>query len=251
MDTGSNSIINNDIIHPVLNAFSVVDAISPIDGRYKKYTYDLSKYFSEKALIKYRVKIEVEYFIQFVNSVYGMFNYEIRQRLLNITDKDVIQIKEIEKTTNHDVKSVEYFIKDVINKEFPQINKVSSFVHIGLTSQDINNPALTLMLKDSISEVILPHVKSVYDKLFLLALRWDDITMLSFTHGQPATPTTFGKEINVFAYRLKNAMNKKERYTTKFGGAVGNFMAHKVSFPNKDWEQLQYGTFTACELCYN
>ncbi|MBR3526291.1 MAG: adenylosuccinate lyase [Bacteroidales bacterium] len=221
-------------------------AISPIDGRYYLQTESLGRYFSEFALIRYRVRVEIEYFIALCNLPLPQlegFNKALFDDLRDIygsfTIEDALQVKEIEKTTNHDVKAVEYFIKDRfdrlgINKRF------SEFVHFGLTSQDINNTSVPLSMREGISEVYMPVLDDVINTLEGLAQEWKDVPMLAHTHGQPASPTRLGKEIEVFVARL--SMQRKDlldaRYPAKFGGATGNLNAHHVAYPDKDWNQF-------------
>ena len=221
-------------------------AISPIDGRYYLQTESLGRYFSEFALIRYRVRVEIEYFIALCNLPLPQlegFNKALFDDLRDIygsfTIEDALQVKEIEKTTNHDVKAVEYFIKDRfdrlgINKRF------SEFVHFGLTSQDINNTSVPLSMREGISETYMPVLDDVINTLEGLAQEWKDVPMLAHTHGQPASPTRLGKEIEVFVARL--SMQRKDlldaRYPAKFGGATGNLNAHHVAYPDKDWNQF-------------
>ena len=221
-------------------------AISPIDGRYYLQTESLGRFFSEFALIRYRVRVEIEYFIALCNLPLPQlegFNKALFDDLRDIygsfTIEDALQVKEIEKTTNHDVKAVEYFIKDRfdrlgINKRF------SEFVHFGLTSQDINNTSVPLSMKEGISEAYMPVLDDVINTLEGLAQEWKDVPMLAHTHGQPASPTRLGKEIEVFVARL--SMQRKDlldaRYPAKFGGATGNLNAHHVAYPDKDWNQF-------------
>ena len=221
-------------------------AISPIDGRYYLQTEALGKYFSEFALIRYRVRVEIEYFIalcelplpQLKDFDKARFD-DLREIYGSFTIEDALQVKEIEKTTNHDVKAVEYFIKDRfdrlgINKRF------SEFVHFGLTSQDINNTSVPLSMKEGIAEAYMPALDEVIDTLEGLAQEWKDVPMLAHTHGQPASPTRLGKEIEVFVTRL--SLQRKDlldaRYPAKFGGATGNLNAHHVAYPDKDWNRF-------------
>jgi adenylosuccinate lyase len=223
-----------------LNSLS---AISPIDGRYRNTTASLAAYFSEYALIKYRVFIEIEYFIalcehpvdqlrSFDNSITG----KLRDIYKKFSEQDAADIKEIEKTTNHDVKAVEYFIK----KKFDDLGleAYKEFIHFGLTSQDINNTAIPYSFKLAINKVYLPVLSEMIDLLKKYATEWDNIPMLAHTHGQPASPTRLGKEINVFVERLENQLQllKAIPYSAKFGGATGNFNAHHVAYPGTDWK---------------
>ena len=219
-----------------------LNAISPIDGRYQKTTYPLSNYFSEAALIKYRVRVEVEYFIALcglelpeLSEVKNDIFPKLRSVYLQFSEDDALEIKRIEKTTNHDVKAVEYFIKD----KFASfgLNKSLEFIHFGLTSQDINNTAIPLLLKESLSNIYFPYLSEVIKTLNQFSQDWKNIPLLARTHGQPASPTTLGKEIYVFVERLKIQFEQAKAvpYSAKFGGATGNFNAHFVSFPKVDW----------------
>ena len=220
-------------------------AIGPVDGRYARHTAPLSNYFSEAALIRYRVRVEVEYFIalcearlpQLLAIDPALFS-ELRGIYINFSDDDAQTIKEIEKTTNHDVKAVEYFIKrkfDVLG-----IGGEQEFVHFGLTSQDINNTAIPLMMREATREVMLPVLDAVIAQLDKLATDWAAIPLLARTHGQPASPTTLGKEMRVFTERLNEQRRQliSVPYSAKFGGATGNFNAHKVAYPNTDWPRF-------------
>ena len=221
---------------------SILHAISPIDGRYSKRVSDLSAYFSEFALIRYRVMVEIYYFIALHElSLKELKNLNVnnisklREIYINFTLKDAKSIKKIEKKTNHDVKAVEYFLK----KKFIQkgLKEYMEFVHFGLTSQDINNTAVPLMLKEASENVFFPLIKEVKKKITELAVKWKDIPMLAFTHGQPATPTILGKELRVFSYRIDQQLNilKNIPFSAKFGGTVGNFNAHYAAYPNIRW----------------
>jgi adenylosuccinate lyase len=222
-----------------LNSLS---AISPIDGRYRRQVEDLAAYFSEFGLIKYRVRIEIEYFIElcelplpqladFPKNLYT----GLRNIYLNFSEENALEIKEIEKTTNHDVKAVEYFIK----KRFENfgIEKYSEFIHFGLTSQDINNTAIPLSLKEAHDTIFLPNLMAVVEQIQELAEAWKAIPMLAKTHGQPASPTRLGKEMKVFVERLVNQIGLLAAipYSAKFGGATGNFNAHFVAYPETNW----------------
>ena len=222
-----------------LNALS---AISPIDGRYSKKTESLKQYFSEAALIKYRVLVEVEYFISLCNfplpqlQNFPTKKYELLRNLYaNFTNEDAQKIKDIEGVTNHDVKAVEYFIKEKFDKLGLQDFK--EFIHFGLTSQDINNTAVPLSIKNAMEENYLPQIKKIVAKLKTRAKRWKDMAMLARTHGQAASPTRLGKEIMVFVERIENqlALLNNIPFSAKFGGATGNFNAHHVSYPEIDW----------------
>ena len=222
-----------------------LNAISPIDGRYRSKTISLSPYFSEEALIKYRVLVEVEYFIalreadvpqlaKIDKSIYD----SLRAIYKNFSTEDALWIKETEKTTNHDVKAVEYFIKSKFDGLGLQDYK--EFIHFGLTSQDINNTAIPLLTKEAFENVYLPSLVSVIAKLKELAMEWQDVPMLARTHGQPASPTRLGKEILVFVERLEEQMRLlfNVPFAAKFGGATGNYNAHKVAYPNTDWRKF-------------
>ncbi|MCW1148849.1 adenylosuccinate lyase [Flavobacterium lacisediminis] len=222
-----------------------LNAISPIDGRYRSKTISLSPYFSEEALIKYRVLVEVEYFIalreadlpQLANIDKSIYD-SLRAIYKNFSTEDALWIKETEKTTNHDVKAVEYFIKSKFDGLGLQDYK--EFIHFGLTSQDINNTAIPLSTKEAFENVYLPGLVSVIAKLKELAMEWKDIPMLARTHGQPASPTRLGKEILVFVERLEEQMRLlfNVPFAAKFGGATGNYNAHKVAYPNTDWRKF-------------
>lgn len=224
---------------------SELNAISPIDGRYRSKTQSLSPYFSEQALIKYRVLVEIEYFIALcelplpqltgVNkNLYGA----LREIYTNFTAEDALQIKEIEKTTNHDVKAVEYFIKAAFDKLGLEAYK--EFIHFGLTSQDINNTAIPLSTKEAFQDVYMPLFINVINKLKELSVEWADVPMLARTHGQPASPTRLGKEILVFVERLEEQLRLLNNipFAAKFGGATGNFNAHFVAYPKNDWRKF-------------
>lgn len=224
------------ILHPL-------NAISPIDGRYRKATHSLATYFSESALIKYRVWVEIEYYIAL--STQGLKGFdklskEQENRLREIyecfnEEKDAARIKEIEQTTNHDVKAVEYFLKEKL--EALGMTTALEYIHFGLTSQDINNTAIPLSLKHAVEKIMLPELHALIERLKKLAADWKDISLLAHTHGQPASPTRLGKEIEVFIERLETQCNalKHIPYAAKFGGATGNLNAHKAAFPAIDW----------------
>lgn len=217
-------------------------AISPIDGRYRDKVENLANYFSESALIRYRVMVEIEYFIalcevplpQLKGFDTGLFP-QLREIYLNFTVEDAQKIKDTEKITNHDVKAVEYFIKD----KFDALNlhAYKEFIHFGLTSQDINNTAIPCSFRDAVHDVYYPVVGELIAKLDELSEEWKEVPMLAKTHGQPASPTRLGKEIKVFTYRLSRQLEllKKVAISGKFGGATGNFNAHHVAFPETDW----------------
>lgn len=217
-------------------------AVSPIDGRYQSKCSELSDYFSEEALMKYRVLVEIEYFIalcelplpQLKNFDQGLFD-NLREIYRHFNSDDALRIKEIESTTNHDVKAVEYFIKEKMDEL--NIGDSKEFIHFGLTSQDINNTAVPRSLKDAVNEVYLPKIEKIITMLNALAADWKNISMLAKTHGQPASPTKLGKEFKVFAERLEVQIKqlKQVPYSSKFGGATGNFNAHHVAYPDIDW----------------
>ena len=222
-----------------------LNAISPIDGRYRSKTVSLAPFFSEEALIKYRVLVEIEYFIalreanlsQLAAIDKSVYN-SLRAIYENFSTEDALWIKETEKTTNHDVKAVEYFIKSKFDGLGLQAYK--EFIHFGLTSQDINNTAIPLSTKEAFEKVYLPSLVSVIAKLKELAMEWADIPMLARTHGQPASPTRLGKEILVFVERLEEQMRLLFTipFAAKFGGATGNYNAHKVAYPTTDWRKF-------------
>lgn len=216
-------------------------AVSPIDGRYAGKTAPLREYFSEFALIRNRVRVEIEYFISLtrfgLSQLEGMENAEdLRKTYTCFTIEDAGRIKEIEKTTNHDVKAVEYFIKEKFREA--GLEKYSEFVHFGLTSQDINNTATPLSVKEALHDIIYPKMDEIINELQSRADEWKDIPMLARTHGQPASPTRLGKEIEVFVARLREQKSQLESIPVpaKFGGATGNMNAHKVAFPDRDWK---------------
>jgi adenylosuccinate lyase len=221
------------------------NAISPVDGRYRKQTENLSYYFSEAAYINYRVFVEIEYFIalcelplpQLKDFDKGLYE-ELRAISRNFTFLDAEEVKQIEKITNHDVKAVEYYLKKRFEKL--KIKQYKEFVHFGLTSQDINNTAVPYATRLALHEVLLPQIIEVEDLLIKRAKEWKDIPMLARTHGQPASPTRLGKEIYVFAERIKNQLNllKTIPFGAKFGGATGNFNAHNAAYPEIDWAEF-------------
>jgi adenylosuccinate lyase len=222
-----------------------LSAISPIDGRYRNTTSKLADYFSEYALIKYRVFVEIEYFIALCEYPLPQlqdFDKNVSEKLRaiyqNFTESDAECIKDIEKTTNHDVKAVEYFIK----KEFDKLGleKYKEFIHFGLTSQDINNTTIPYTFKLAVNETYLPAINELIDLLKKYAADWDKLPMLAHTHGQPASPTRLGKEIQVFVERLENQLNllKQVPYSAKFGGATGNYNAHHIAYPSIDWKKF-------------
>ena len=222
-----------------------LNAISPIDGRYRSKTVTLSPFFSEEALIKYRVLIEVEYFIALceadlpqLSGVNKSVFDELRKIYTTFSTEDALWIKETEKTTNHDVKAVEYFIKEKF--ETLGLSQFKEFIHFGLTSQDINNTAIPLSTKEAFEKVYLPSLIAVIAKLKELAMEWKDIPMLARTHGQPASPSRLGKEILVFVERLEEQMRLlfNVPFAAKFGGATGNYNAHHVAYPKTDWKKF-------------
>jgi adenylosuccinate lyase len=224
---------------------SNITAISPIDGRYYSKTEELTYYFSEAALMQYRVLVEVEYFIALVKlplpQLSGLKDADFESlRLIyeDFSENDALAIKELEKGTNHDVKAVEYFIKD----KFDDLGfeKYKEFIHFGLTSQDINNTSFPLMIKNATQEVYKPLLSELLELLGSLSTTWKNIPMLARTHGQPASPTSLGKEIMVFIERLEEQLDQMSRLSidAKFGGATGNFNAHKAAYPNIDWKKF-------------
>ncbi len=226
-------------------SLTTLNAISPIDGRYRKATKSLADFFSEEALIKYRVLVEVEYFIALCESDLPQLkgvnknSFEaLRNIYVNFTTEDALVIKETEKTTNHDVKAVEYFIKDKF--ETLGLSDYKEFVHFGLTSQDINNTAIPLSTKEAFEKVYMPSLIALIARLKDLSMEWAAIPMLARTHGQPASPTRLGKEILVFVERLEEQMRLLFNipFAAKFGGATGNFNAHHVAYPKVDWKEF-------------
>jgi len=223
-------------------SLSPLIAVSPIDGRYHNNTKELSNYFSEFALIKYRVLVEVEYFIALCESGIpqlahfdGSLNERLRQIYQNFSLENATWIKDTEKVTNHDVKAVEYFLKN----EFEKLGLHDSleFIHFGLTSQDINNTAIPYSWKEALNQIYLPNVQELLSELTSLAEQWQDVPMLARTHGQPASPTRLGKEIKVFIERIEKQLELLQQipFSAKFGGATGNFNAHHVAYPETDW----------------
>ncbi len=228
-------------------------AVSPIDGRYHTKTQELSQYFSEWALIRYRIQVEIEYFIalcelpikqldRFSQSEYQ----QMRQIYKTFTPNDAKRVKEIEKTTNHDVKAVEYYIKEQFDKF--SFSAYKEFIHFGLTSQDVNNTATPLSLKEGINSSYLPHLHDLVLTLKALGNEWQEVPMLAKTHGQPASPTRLGKELFVFVERLESQITALENlsYPAKFGGATGNFNAHAVAYPDIDW--VEFGNHLVNEV---
>jgi len=222
-----------------------LNAISPIDGRYRNKIAALSSFFSEEALIKYRVKIEIEYFISLceiplpqLKSFDTSLFHELRNIYVNFSSNDAQKIKDIENVTNHDVKAVEYFIKEKF--DILKLEKFKEFIHFGLTSQDINNTAVPLSIKGAFENVFIPELNALIEKLEELSKAWKEIPMLAKTHGQPASPTRLGKEFYVFVERIKQQIILLNNipFAAKFGGATGNFNAHKVAYPEMDWKNF-------------
>ncbi|MEP0481045.1 MAG: adenylosuccinate lyase, partial [Nonlabens sp.] len=224
---------------------TALQAISPIDGRYRSKVEPLANYFSESALIRYRVLVEVEYFIALSESGIKQLQplpeqtqEQLRDLYRKFNDEHAQAIKDIEKVTNHDVKAVEYFLKEQFDTLGLSDHK--EFIHFGLTSQDINNTAIPLSIKDAIENVYLPELEAVRDDIHRLANEWKDIPLLARTHGQPASPTRLGKEFYVFVVRIEEQMNMLEQvqHAAKFGGATGNYNAHHVAFPEVNWQRF-------------
>lgn len=225
-----------------------LNAISPIDGRYRSKVEPLAQYFSEGALIRYRVRVEIEYFIALcamplpqlkeLNAQLPAVSAQLRKIYEDFSEQDAVEVKEIEKTTNHDVKAVEYFLK----RHFDALglSAYKEFIHFGLTSQDINNTAVPLSLRECHEQVLLPRYEAILAIIDERAREWKDIPMLAHTHGQPASPTTLGKEMEVFAYRMRQQLAQFENipFGCKFGGATGNFNAHLAAYPDVDWRQF-------------
>ena len=226
-----------------LNALT---AVSPIDGRYRGKTEPLAPYFSEYALVRYRVRVEIEYFItlcelplpQLESFDHSLFEC-LRDIYRNFTPSDAQRVKDIEKVTNHDVKAVEYFIKEELDK-IGGLDAYKEFIHFGLTSQDINNTSVPLSIKEALEQVYYPLVEELIEQLNDYAEEWKNVAMLAKTHGQPASPTRLGKEIKVFVYRLEEQLRslKETPITAKFGGATGNYNAHHVAYPQYDWREF-------------
>lgn len=222
----------------------LLTAISPVDGRYRGKTAPLADYFSEYALIRYRVRVEIEYFITLCElplPQLASFDHALFDRLRDIyrsfNEESAQHVKDIEKVTNHDVKAVEYFLKEEFDK-IGGLEAYKEFIHFGLTSQDINNTSVPLSIKEALEEVYYPQVEELIDQLQQYADEWKDVPMLAKTHGQPASPTRLGKEVMVFVYRLTEQLKELKacKMTAKFGGATGNFNAHHVAYPNYDWK---------------
>ena len=222
----------------------LLTAISPVDGRYRGKTAPLADYFSEYALIRYRVRVEIEYFItlcelplpQLASFDHALFD-SLRDIYRSFNEESAQHVKDIEKVTNHDVKAVEYFLKEEFDK-IGGLEAYKEFIHFGLTSQDINNTSVPLSIKEALEEVYYPQVEELIDQLQQYADEWKDVPMLAKTHGQPASPTRLGKEVMVFVYRLTEQLKELKacKMTAKFGGATGNFNAHHVAYPNYDWK---------------
>ncbi len=234
-------------------ALSTLTAISPIDGRYRSKCASLENYFSEYALIRYRVKVEVEYFIALYNLPLPQLKGASREAVESLRNiyrdfnvSDAQRIKDIEAVTNHDVKAVEYFLKEQFDVR--GLEKYKEFIHFGLTSQDINNTAVPLSIKDALNEVYIPAVDGIIDMLSRQAAEWADIPMLAKTHGQPASPTRLGKELKVFVYRLSEqlASLRSTKISGKFGGATGNFNAHRTAFPTINWPEFAGKFLSEC-----
>jgi adenylosuccinate lyase len=235
----------------------VLTAVSPIDGRYRNKTAPLADYFSEYALIRYRVRVEIEYFItlcelplpQLADFDHALFE-PLRDIYRHFTEQDAQRVKDIEKVTNHDVKAVEYFIKEKIDNAIGQANgnialggfpiQAKEFIHFGLTSQDINNTSVPLSVKEALEQVYYPMVEELIEQLNDYAEQWKNVPMLAKTHGQPASPTRLGKEVMVYVYRLEEQLRslKDTPITAKFGGATGNYNAHHVAYPQYDWREF-------------
>jgi len=224
---------------------SKLTAISPVDGRYRDKVESLSPFFSEQGLIKYRVWVEIEYYIALteiplpqLKNVDATLKEKLRSVYQNFSLSDAKKVKEIEKETNHDVKAVEYFLKQKVEDLGIVVNK--EFIHFGLTSQDINNTAVPLSLKHAMEKILYPAIEKLIDRISVLSLEWKNIPMLARTHGQPASPTRLGKEFQVFVERMKAQVDqlKKVPYSAKFGGATGNFNAHHVTYPGVDWNKF-------------
>ncbi len=225
---------------------NVLTAVSPIDGRYRGKTESLASYFSEYALIKYRVRVEIEYFITLcelplpqLESFDSNLFETLRDIYRNFSEDDAQRVKDIEKVTNHDVKAVEYFIKEKLDA-IGNFDEYKEFIHFGLTSQDINNTSVPLSIKDALNEVYYPLLEELIGQLREYAEEWSEVPMLAKTHGQPASPTRLGKEVMVFVYRLEEQLNvlKSCKITSKFGGATGNYNAHRVAYPTYDWKEF-------------
>ncbi len=225
-----------------MNLRSSLESISPVDGRYAKQTEALVSFFSEYALFRYRIQVEIEYFISLsavsagkLQALSASQQQALRWLYIGFTPADAEQVKQLEKTTNHDIKAVEYYIKQKLEKDFPELER--EYVHFGLTSQDINNTAIPLSIKEAFDQVLYPAAAGMLQKLETLAGEWQKVPMLARTHGQPASPTSLGKELKVFCERLEIQLNQTKSivWAAKFGGATGNLNAHKVAFPEINW----------------
>lgn len=224
-------------------------AISPVDGRYRKVCAPLADYFSEYALIRYRLRVEVEYFIalcrlplpQLKDALSGDMEERLRKLYIEFTPEDAHKIKDIEAVTNHDVKAVEYYLKERFDEL--GLSAFKEFIHFGLTSQDINNTSVPMSVRDALHEVFIPALEELVEKLRVLAKEWEDVPMLARTHGQPATPTRLGKEVGVYVYRLEEQIRQLREVPVsgKFGGATGNMNAHHVAYPGYDWPAFAAG----------
>ena len=227
-----------------MEKLSELTAVSPVDGRYRKQTTDLSKYFSELALMRYRVLVELEYFIAIIEEKLPGFEHveikekELKDIYINFSAEDAEQIKGIEQRTNHDVKAVEYFVKEKISAL--GYEDISEYIHFGLTSQDINNTAIPKSILDYLNEIYFDQINQISDTLFNFSKEWKDVAMLARTHGQPASPTRLGKEIYVFVERIVEQLKllRQIPISSKFGGATGNFNAHHVAFPDVNWVEF-------------
>jgi adenylosuccinate lyase len=236
--------LRKDIKNQLFKAINMsqLSSISPIDGRYHKQTANLSAYFSEFGLIKYRVLVEVHYFLFLADKKFFKVTPALRKALLavvdNFSEEDAQKIKNIEATTNHDVKAVEYFLKEILDTQ--KASELKEWIHFGLTSQDINNTAIPLSWKDAMENNTLPALVNLQNKLYQFAKQWKKVPLLARTHGQAASPTTLGKEIMVFVERLHNQIELFTAipYAAKFGGATGNFNAHHIAYPKKNWVSL-------------
>ena len=223
----------------------MLTAVSPVDGRYRSKTEPLAAFFSEYALIRYRVRVEVEYFIALVHlplpqlQGFPVSDDSLRDIYRNFTEQDAQRVKDIESVTNHDVKAVEYYIKEQFDR-IGGLDAYKEFIHFGLTSQDINNTSVPLSIKEALEQVYYPLVEELIAQLAQYADDWKDVPMLAKTHGQPASPTRLGKEVQVFVYRLQRQLDMLRAcpVTAKFGGATGNFNAHHVAYPQQDWREF-------------
>lgn len=233
-------------IHNKIMTLDALTAISPIDGRYRSKTVALADYFSEYALIRYRIRVEIEYFIALCELPLPQlqnFNHSLFPRLRDIYQKfdetSAQRVKDIEQVTNHDVKAVEYFLKEEFDK-IGGLETFKEFIHFGLTSQDINNTSVPLSIKEALHEVLIPCIEELIEQLETYAAQWEDVPMLAKTHGQPASPTRLGKELMVYVYRLREQLSLLEtcKMSAKFGGATGNYNAHHVAYPAIDWKDF-------------